>query len=117
MYEMDFISLFAAMFPSLRSLRDFRDNIFTKLYSTLHNYKIINNNSLSPADWQFCSELVATIYKEFDIIPNTVNPKDVVPIDFFGCDEDGLPLIVHPPIFIKDWTIEGSPAIEYKIKH
>jgi len=114
MYEMSFIGLFSSIFPSLRGLRKIRDFLCTKLYSFLNYCGITKNNSLGPAGWQFCSELVAAVYKDFDIIPDSFEPKDVVPVDFFGCDEDGLPVVVESPVFIKDYSIPSQPAFQYK---
>lgn len=57
-------------------------------------------------DWLFCSELVALIYKTMGILPTNTDPKNVMPMDFLGVDNDeekegGIPLIVHiPPIVV-----------------
>lgn len=115
LYEISIIGLFSAMFPSLRLIRDIRDSIFTALYSTLHLCGLDNNRS-GPAGWQFCSELVANVYQDIGVISPSFNPKNVVPIDFFGCDVDGLPALVEPPVFIKDWDIPDKPAYEYEIE-
>lgn len=96
-YELDMVSLFGAMFPCLRTLRRGRDAFYNGLYQCLHL-----NPKRSPAGWQFCSELVANIYQAIGIIPETLNPKDVMPVDFLGCDADGLPALVDAPVFIAD---------------
>lgn len=113
MYEMDLISLLGGMFPSIRGARTIRDKIYNKLYSVLYFCGITKKENIGPAGWQFCSELVANIYQSFDIIPDTCNPKDVLPIDFFGCDEDGLPLLVESPVFIKDWVIPNLSSARF----
>lgn len=100
MYDADLISLTGSVFPFLRGIRDIKDYFYTKLYSLLGWVGLTKKNNRGPAEWQFCSELVANIYIYFDIIPKTFNPKDVVPADFFGFDKDGLPLLVDDPIFI-----------------
>lgn len=97
-YESDLISLFGAMFPMLRKIRSLRDLIYSKIYDILNKYNITEKHG--PAGWQFCSELVANVYQAYNIIPSYINPKDVVPIDFFGYDEDGLPIIIESPVFI-----------------
>lgn len=66
MYEVDILQLFEAMIPSLRKFR-----------SKKMEDKFI-----------FCSELVATIYKAYNILPSDANPSDVVPMDFVAEDED-----------------------------
>lgn len=56
----------------------------------------------SSRDWLFCSELVAVVYQDMGLIPDDVNPRDVVPMDFLGYDADtnGVPCIVEPPEYI-----------------
>lgn len=109
LYEIDPESLLAAMFPSLRFIRSFRDNIFSSISKHL-----FNDNNSCPSGWQFCSELVANVYQLINIISHEFNPSDVLPIDFFGYDEDNLPALVSPPIFIKDWDIDNQPGYCYK---
>ena len=101
LYEIDALGLFGAMFPSLRLLRDNRDKIYKKLYKKLNRYHITENKG--PGGWQFCSELVANVYLLIGILDKNVNPKNVLPIDFFGYDEDNIQALVESPIFIRDW--------------
>ena len=99
MYEMDLISLFGSIFPRVRKLRTAQDdicNLIKKFWGS-------NDPDSGPVGWQFCSELVANIYQAFGLISKDFDTKDVIPIDFFGCDEDGLPILVQSPVFIKDW--------------
>jgi hypothetical protein len=49
---------------------------------------------------QFCSELVANIYIAVNIIPSGINSKDIVPMDFFLYDKNGIPCILSDVIFI-----------------
>lgn len=58
----------------------------------------VNNNNIS--GWMFCSELVAVIYQQLGIIEEKFDPQNVIPVDFLGCDADGLPQIVHRPTYI-----------------
>jgi hypothetical protein len=58
--------------------------------------------------------LVANVYKEFNIFPGDTDCRNVLPIDFFGYDEDGLPAIVKQPQFIRDWNIPQQPAVHYQ---
>jgi hypothetical protein len=44
----------------------------------------------------FCSQLVADAYIQLGILPNSIDPRDVIPMDFLGFDLDGMPKIVHP---------------------
>jgi hypothetical protein len=86
-YDANLYSLSSSIFPCLRGSRDKVEEI------------------LNSEEWLFCSELVAIIYKELGLIPNTVNPKNVVPMDFVGYEVDpieygGIPVIVKKPIYI-----------------
>ena len=99
MFDADLINLFGSIFPSLRIIRDGRDEVYKTLYNALNFCGVANVNS-GPAGWQFCSELVANVYQAYNIIPNHIDPKNVVPVDFFGYDEDGLHALVEEPIFI-----------------
>jgi len=56
-----------------------------------------NNNN----DRLFCSELVATIYKELNIIPNYIDPQQIAPIEFLGFTDNDLPQVVNNPVVIK----------------
>ena len=91
-YDMDPLSLLGAMFPQLRGLRDCKDKMINKIWLKL-------NKQTNPALWQFCSELVANVYQLIGVIPKDVDCKNVVPMDFFGYDKDGLEAIVNKPIY------------------
>jgi hypothetical protein len=114
LYEIDIDDLFAAMFPTLRIIRKFKDNIFKSLFKVLNLFGLSkDSNIIGPAGWQFCSELVANAYKLIGVIPESFDPRDVLPVDFFGYDEDGLPALVDSPVFIRDWDIPGESSIHY----
>jgi hypothetical protein len=94
-YDVNFLSLLASAVPRLRVERDMTE----KLLGTT------TVDSDKPG-WLFCSELVALVYRKLGIFPDTVNPENVLPMDFLGCDSDslehgGIPLVVKtPPIYI-----------------
>lgn len=81
-YEMNPLTMVASLFSVVRPCRDF-------LESTVGAGK----------SWKFCSELAATVYQAYGLIGPEKNPKDVVPVDFFGCDSDGLPALVETPTY------------------
>ena len=82
-YDANFASLFGSIYPALRPLRNLTEKIFrTK-------------------KWLFCSELAALTYKKMGIFPPDCDPRDCVPMDFLGFDEDRLPIVVKEPIYIK----------------
>lgn len=52
-------------------------------------------------NWLFCSELVALVYIDLQIFPQSVDPKYVIPVDFIGYDSDhAVPVVVNPPVKI-----------------
>lgn len=101
-YDVSAIDLLSSIFPEFRSIRNVRDVVSDGLFSVLRKCHLIDNE-LSPSGWQFCSELVANIYQQIGVIPESFDCKDVVPVDFFGCDKDGLPALVYSPVFIEDF--------------
>lgn len=80
-YDVNPVSLFSSIFKRCRMCRSNSE----KFWKT-ENYL-------------FCSELVATIYRHMGIFPYSVNPKNVVPMDFLGFDDDtlengGIPVVL-----------------------
>jgi hypothetical protein len=70
-YDLNIFSLVSSFFKRIRPLRKTVEKI-------LHTDK-----------WLFCSELVALVYKDLAILPESVNEKNVLPVDFIsGVDED-----------------------------
>lgn len=63
-------SLLSTLYPRMRPLRPLIEKL-------LHTEK-----------WLFCSELIATVYKEFAVLPAYVDPKDVLPADLVYPEED-----------------------------
>lgn len=52
-------------------------------------------------EWLFCSELVGLIYRDMGIIPISVEPRYIIPVDFIGYDIDNMPKIVTDPEYIE----------------
>jgi hypothetical protein len=101
MYDVNPLALLGSIFPSLRPLRAATDEILKQF---------INSN-----EWLFCSEWVAVIYEAIGVIDDstdgivdgrTLNPKDVLPVDFIGgeTDHDGIikPICELPPRWVKN---------------
>jgi len=99
-YDISAIDLLASIISATRGLRDISDNITDKIFQALEWTHLIDNQ-LKPSEWQFCSELVITIYQKIGVVPQEINAKNVIPMDFFGCDKDGLPLLVRAPIYLQ----------------
>jgi len=85
-YDANPISLFAAMFPELRPVRDV----------------------VTDSDWLFCSELIALIYETIGIISPNVDARNVLPVDFLGGDEDGMTRVCSEPIWFKKTITQGK---------
>ena len=90
-YDMDLLGLFGAIFPQIRGLRDLQDKLLNKMFKRIKGKDF-------PA-WQFCSELVANAYQLIGVIDQKFDSKNVLPIDFFGYDRDGIPKLVCEPIY------------------
>lgn len=95
-YDANLFSLVGALFPCLRKLRN------------LSECKFIN------ADWLFCSELCFHAYQDLKLYDEKFDPRDVVPVDFIGYDEDGIPNLFEPPVYITVFggDTEGSKDSE-----
>lgn len=71
---------------------------FTKIFRLLRG---IVSNITDTDEWLICSALIAKAYIEMGILPETVVPKNVYPVDFLGIDDDGSPIVVElPPKYI-----------------
>lgn len=84
-YNANPISLIGSMFKCLRPTRDEVENA-TKTESLL-----------------FCSEMVGELYVKLGLLPQDVQPNNIVPMDYLGYDTDDfgkLPVIVKSPRYI-----------------
>ena len=86
-YDSNLISLASSISPYFRPIRENAEEIF------------------GTEEWLFCSELVAVVYRELGWFSPSVDPKNVVPMDFIGRDGDseengGIPVIVENPVYI-----------------
>lgn len=99
-YDANFLSLLGAMFPALRPLRNASEDILGKFTDA--------NN------WLFCSEWAAVLYEAVGVIDDAtdgvvdgkvLDPRNVVPVDFLGVDQDVdgivIPICEIPPIWVK----------------
>lgn len=83
-YDSNITSLTGAQYKCCRPARKLTESIF-------------NTNN-----WLFCSELVATVYKNIGLFPSTLNVSNVIPTDFLGTDTDyEVPVVIEEPIYIK----------------
>lgn len=85
-YDNSLLDLFASLFPSMRPVRNSKLWLMKKFKSKKKKNKFKGK--------LFCSEFVSMIYKTLNIIPEHINPSDVVPVDFLGYDQDGMPFLL-----------------------
>lgn len=83
-YTMNPLDLLGAVFPSLRPARD-------------KTIEYLEDRQVHVDHWMFCSEFVATVYRDLGILPQDTIPKNVVPSDFISKDIDGMPRVVSDP--------------------
>ena len=90
-YNINFISLLATVYTSLRPFR----RPINKLFKT--------------KDMIFCSQLVAIVYKELGIIPESVNPQNVLPVDLIpSIDKDN-----EIPISLMKFPVRITTNLHY----
>lgn len=96
-YDINPISLWSNAWLKLRKIREITEDFF------------------GTEDFLFCSELVASVYTHFNILPKEINPKNVVPMDFLGFDVDtnACPVVVNKPEpIVSDKWIENKQKNE-----
>ncbi len=100
--------LFTALFERLNGVRYDANpySLFSSLISCIRCGRDEVEEMTGTEDWLFCSELVAVVYKSMGILAQSVEPKDVVPMDFLGYDSDdakegGISVVVKEPILLK----------------
>jgi hypothetical protein len=87
-------------------------SLLSSLYPKLRPMRPMIEKALHTENWLFCSELVATIYRNFGVYPQTINPKDVVPADIAYPEEDTdrTPKIVREIIYLTSPIHSQQPA-------
>lgn len=101
-YELNFLELLASIFPCLRPLRDETEWIEDNVQHILRSWNLVEPQDENSDMFYFCSELVAEIYQKVGVIDPSLNPSDVLPMDFLGYDQDGIGHIVdrNPTILL-----------------
>jgi hypothetical protein len=77
-------------------------SLVSSAYSCLRPCRDVVEAICNTKDFYFCSEIVALLYKHMGVYPETVNEKDVLPIDisYSELDKDGTPKIMKKIILI-----------------
>lgn len=94
-YDANCLDLFASLLPCLRKPRDkFRAFLVgeRKILSSV-------DLKLDPLGWIFCSQLVTLIYQEVGVISGSINPLNVVPVDFLG--NAGIPRLPERIVYLQ----------------
>lgn len=96
-YDYNPLSLLAVVFPCWRKPRDVFNKIVHNGYLRLVSRRS-NEDDSDLSGYLFCSELVAHVYIAIGVIEKSKDPQNVLPVDFLGYDQDGIPCITEPPI-------------------
>ena len=77
-------------------------SLISSAYSCLRPCRDVVEAICNTEDFYFCSEIVALLYKHIGVYPNSVNEKDVLPIDisYSELDRDGTPKIIKKLVLI-----------------
>lgn len=90
-YQLNLFRLLASAIPCLRSAR---------ILFPLSKY------------WMFCSQLIAQLYIDIGVLPNSVKPEDVIPQDFiYDADHQ---IIARDYFILPPTKIVGDPVL---LKH
>lgn len=91
-YDASICDLGAAAVPCMRCMRD--NCAFRWIRDSCSRVFCCGSR---PSTWLFCSELVSQIYVELGIFPKTVNPSNVMPVDFLpkGFEDDETAPLNH----------------------
>jgi hypothetical protein len=87
-FEGNVFSMLGALYPKFRCIRNFTEEVFER------------------KRWMFCSELCAQVYKDIGVLKEDAEPRNVVPLDFIGFDQDGD---ITKGIFDKHFLITNFP--------
>jgi hypothetical protein len=89
LYDLDLVDEFATLFAGIRYVRDAIDKYLDMCFDPAKK-------------WMFCSQLVASVYIDMGILPASIIPEDIVPMDFAGYEttDGSIPSILHEPIYV-----------------
>jgi len=68
------------------------------IFEWCRRYRSLADRIVGSGTWLFCSELVAIVYKDFGILPATVDPIDISPMGYLGYTSPSIPVV---PIVVK----------------
>jgi hypothetical protein len=77
------------------TLKTFLKTIFPRLSKIKFINKILHTDNK-----YFCSELVAEIYKQINVLDETIDPENIAPIELLGYSNDGIGKIVDEPLLL-----------------
>lgn len=95
-YDCNVFDLLGALFPIFRIPRDIFDELLVCDEKILTSIDI----NIDPTGWLFCSELVTIVYQRIKLIDLTVNPHNIVPVDFILINDSPVPKLVEMPIYV-----------------
>ena len=95
-YDLDVLDLSGGLYPWMRCLRNTRNKFLNFIYN-----KFLPNKK-NPTNRQFCSELIANVLRDLNIISQEIEPQNVMPMDLLGYDQDNIKeAIYEDPVFFE----------------
>ena len=101
-YDISPIDLLSTVCPIVRTIQG------NRLFKSVRDYLVAlcfgrhrdgsNDNDNIVSNWQFCSELVANIYVDLNMLPHDVDPATVIPSDIVVCNEKKHIFHIFEPI-------------------
>jgi len=85
-YEANVLSLLAVVFPWLRKARDAVDTVIIDGYKLFRSWSstLIGPPDVPVAGWLFCSELIAIVYQNLNVLDKGQDVRNMAPADFLG---------------------------------
>lgn len=115
-FDAQVIDCCAAAFPCFRPSRNLLQKIEIHGHAVLTSLKLDKKGQslLNPVSCLFCSELVASIYHGFGILPVEKDPRDLTPVDFVA----GKSPVIDAILYIKpDIPISMTGQFMTKVKN
>lgn len=61
------------------------------VFSWCRRYHTLADRIVKSGSWLFCSELITMVYKDFDILPSSIDPIDISPMGYVGWVNPDIP--------------------------
>lgn len=93
------------IYYKFNNITSYELNLFRSLGSILPIFKIFNGKPDDANRKFFCSEFVAYIFQQLNLLQKNVDPAHIAPVEFIGATNDSLEIMVENPIIItRNWS-------------